>query len=106
MQACLAYFDGCDRTVEGYQGLIAAQDCLPDNETRDRFAADFSYLGTTVGGDLAGPSAERRGDRLPLARPGLRIGQAIDRPREARLARSRAEDDRTDPREHSRRRDS
>ena len=45
MQACLAYFDGCDRTVEGYQGLIAAQDCLPDNETRDRFAADFSYLG-------------------------------------------------------------
>jgi type I restriction enzyme R subunit len=45
MEACLAYFDGCDRTVEGYQGLIAAQDCLPDNETRDRFAADFSYLG-------------------------------------------------------------
>lgn len=45
MQACLAYFDGCDRTVEGYQGLIAAQDCLPDNETRDRFAEQFSYLG-------------------------------------------------------------
>lgn len=45
MQACLAYFDGCDRTVEGYQGLILAQDCLPDNETRDRFAAEFSYLG-------------------------------------------------------------
>ncbi len=45
MQACLAYFDGCDRTVEGYQGLITAQDCLPDNETRDRFAANFSYLG-------------------------------------------------------------
>ena len=45
MQTCLTYFDGCDRTVEGYQGLIAAQDCLPNNETRDRFAADFSYLG-------------------------------------------------------------
>jgi type I restriction enzyme R subunit len=45
IQTCLGYFDGCDRTVEGYQGLIAAQDCLPDNETRDRFAADFSYLG-------------------------------------------------------------
>lgn len=44
MQTCLGYFDGCDRTVEGYQGLIAAQDCLPNNETRDRFAADFSYL--------------------------------------------------------------
>jgi len=45
MRACLAYFDGCDRTVGGYQGLIAAQDCLPDNATRDRFAAEFSYLG-------------------------------------------------------------
>ncbi len=45
METCLAYFVGCDRTVEGYQGLISAQDCLPDNETRDRFAADFSYLG-------------------------------------------------------------
>ena len=28
----------------GYEGLIAAQDCLPNNDTRDRFAADFSYL--------------------------------------------------------------
>jgi type I restriction enzyme R subunit len=44
-ETCLAYFESCDRAVEGYQGLIAAQDCLPDNETRDRFAADFSYLG-------------------------------------------------------------
>jgi type I restriction enzyme R subunit len=45
METCVAYFVGCDRTVEGYEGLIAAQDCLPDNESRDRFAADFSYLG-------------------------------------------------------------
>jgi type I restriction enzyme, R subunit len=45
MQACLSYFSGVDRTVEGYEGLIAAQDCLPNNDTRDRFAADFSYLG-------------------------------------------------------------
>jgi type I restriction enzyme, R subunit len=44
MQMCLAYFPGVDRTVAGYEGLIAAQDCLPDNETRDRFAADVSYL--------------------------------------------------------------
>ena len=42
---CLAYFDACDRTLEGYEGLIAAQDCLPNNEARDRFAGDFSYLG-------------------------------------------------------------
>ncbi|WP_419644472.1 hypothetical protein, partial [Thiolapillus sp.] len=26
------------------EGLIAAQDCLPDNETRDRFAAEYSVL--------------------------------------------------------------
>lgn len=41
---CLAYFPNVDRTVGGYEGLIAAQDCLPDNETRDRFAADYSVL--------------------------------------------------------------
>ena len=28
----------------GYEGLIAAQEYLPDNATRDRFAADYSYL--------------------------------------------------------------
>jgi type I restriction enzyme R subunit len=44
MEACLAYFGRCDRSIEGYQGLIAAQDCLPNNETRDRFAAEFSYM--------------------------------------------------------------
>jgi len=40
----LAYFPGVDRTVTGYEGLIAAQDCLPNNETRDRYAGDYSYL--------------------------------------------------------------
>src|ERR1700694_316658 len=45
MVTCLGYFVGVDRTLAGYQGLMGAQDCLPDNETRDRFAADFSYLG-------------------------------------------------------------
>lgn len=43
-QKCLAYFAGVDRTVGGYEGLIAAQGCLPNNDMRDRFAADFSYL--------------------------------------------------------------
>ncbi|WP_295513148.1 type I restriction endonuclease subunit R [Thiolapillus sp.] len=41
---CLAFFPSVDRTVGGYEGLIAAQDCLPDNETRDRFAAEYSVL--------------------------------------------------------------
>jgi type I restriction enzyme R subunit len=44
MSACLEFFPGIDRTVEGYEGLSAAQDCLPDNETRDLYAAAYSYL--------------------------------------------------------------
>ncbi|WP_319779064.1 type I restriction endonuclease subunit R [Maridesulfovibrio sp.] len=41
---CLAFFPNVDRTIGGYEGLIAAQDCLPNNETRDRFAAEYSVL--------------------------------------------------------------
>jgi len=44
MQKCLAFFAGVDRTVEGYEGLIAAQQCLPNNEVRDNFAGAFSLL--------------------------------------------------------------
>ncbi len=41
---CLSFFPNVDRTVGGYEGLIAAQDCLPDNKTRDKFAAEYSGL--------------------------------------------------------------
>jgi hypothetical protein len=44
LQKCLAYFAGVDRSLTGYEGLIAAQDCLPTDEVRDAFAADFSVL--------------------------------------------------------------
>lgn len=44
MQKCLAFFTGCDRSVEGYEGLIAAQQCLPNNAVRDNFAAEYSVL--------------------------------------------------------------
>jgi type I restriction enzyme, R subunit len=44
IQKCLEFFPGVDRTVTGYEGLMAAQDCLPNNDVRDRFAADVSYL--------------------------------------------------------------
>lgn len=44
MQKCLAFFAGCDRSVQGYEGLIAAQQCLPNNEMRDNFAAEYSVL--------------------------------------------------------------
>ena len=33
-----------DRTLQGYEGLIATQECLPTNNPRDAFAADFSVL--------------------------------------------------------------
>ncbi len=45
MQKCLAFFAGVDRTVEGYEGLIAAQQCLPNNAVRDNFASEYSLLG-------------------------------------------------------------
>ena len=45
IQKCLEYFPGVDRNASGYEGLMAAQECLPNNDVRDRFAADFSYLG-------------------------------------------------------------
>ena len=46
MQKCLAFFARVDRTMTGYEGLSAAQQCLPNNETRDKFAADYIVLGT------------------------------------------------------------
>ncbi len=44
LQKCLEYFPNIDRTVEGYEGLIAAQDCLMGNEKKDAFAGQFSLL--------------------------------------------------------------
>ncbi len=44
IQKCLGFFPGVDRTVTGYDGLIAAQECLPNNDVRDAFAGDYSYL--------------------------------------------------------------
>ena len=44
VQKCLAFFAGCDRTLLGYEGLIAAQQCLPNNEVRDNFAGEYSVL--------------------------------------------------------------
>ena len=45
MQKCLAFFPGVDRTQAGYEGLMAAQECLPNNDVRDAFAAEYSVLG-------------------------------------------------------------
>ena len=45
-QKCLAFFTNVDRTVGGYEGLMEAQQYLPNNETRDKFAGDYTVLGT------------------------------------------------------------
>jgi len=45
MQKCLAFFPNVDRSVGGFEGLMAAQQCLPNNAARDKFAAEYSVLG-------------------------------------------------------------
>ena len=40
------FFPGVDRAVGGYEGLMAAQQCLPNNDVRDKFAAQYSVLST------------------------------------------------------------
>ena len=44
VQKCLGRFPGVDRSLTGFEGLMAAQECLPTNEARDAFALDFSNL--------------------------------------------------------------
>ena len=44
MAECLRHFEGVDRTIEGFEGLEAAQNCIDTDEKRDAFAKDYSYL--------------------------------------------------------------
>lgn len=44
MRKCLSYFMGVDRTVEGWEGLLTAQECIPSNKEKDAFAADYCVL--------------------------------------------------------------
>lgn len=44
IQKCLVFFEGIDRSIGGYEGLIAAQECLKTNDIRDHFAAQFNVL--------------------------------------------------------------
>lgn len=44
MKKCLGFFMGVNRTVEGWEGLMAAQECLPTNKEKDAFAADYRVL--------------------------------------------------------------
>lgn len=45
MADCLAHFPGVDRTIEGFEGLEAAQNCINSDEKRDAFAKDYVFLG-------------------------------------------------------------
>lgn len=44
LKKCLSFFMGVDRTIEGWEGLMAAQECLPTNKEKDAFAADYRVL--------------------------------------------------------------
>lgn len=44
MENNLSHFAGVDRTVEGFDGLQAAQEAIGTNEKRDAFAADYRQL--------------------------------------------------------------
>lgn len=41
---CLEHFPNVDRGVEGYEGLLLAQECINTNAKRDAFAEHYSYL--------------------------------------------------------------
>lgn len=44
MADCLSHFPGVDRTLEGFEGLEAAQECIGNDEKRDAFAKDYVFL--------------------------------------------------------------
>ena len=68
-------------SIEGYEGLIAAQD-LPAQQRHPRpVRRGLQLPGPPLGGHLARPGADPVRDRLPLAHPGLRVGQALNRHR-------------------------
>ena len=104
VQKCLAYFPGVDRTVSGLRGADRRAG-LPAQQRHARpLRRRLQLPGPPLGGDLARSGPEPARDRLPLARAGLRVGEAFDRHRQAALARARGEDDRADPRARPRRR--
>ncbi len=44
MEKCIQFFPGVDRTRDDWEGLVAAQDCLPNDETKDQFGAVYRTL--------------------------------------------------------------
>ena len=44
IEKCLSYFPCVDRTIEGWEGLMQAQQCLPTNREKDAFGADYRVV--------------------------------------------------------------
>jgi type I restriction enzyme R subunit len=44
MVDALKHFDGVDRTIDGFEGLEAAQNAISTDDKKDAFAKDFKYL--------------------------------------------------------------
>lgn len=44
MKDALSHFEGVDRTLEGFEGLEAAQNAIKTDDTKDAFAKDYKYL--------------------------------------------------------------
>ncbi len=44
MAKALSHFEGIDRSIEGFEGLEAAQNAIGNNELKDEFAKDFKLL--------------------------------------------------------------
>ena len=41
---CIGFFPGVDRTRDDWEGLVAAQDCLPNDDMKDKFGAQYRVL--------------------------------------------------------------
>lgn len=41
---CISFFPGVDRTNCEWEGLVAAQNCLPNNDMKDKFGANYRTL--------------------------------------------------------------
>ena len=44
VEKCISFFPGVDRTRDDWEGLVAAQECLPDDATKDAFGAHYRAL--------------------------------------------------------------
>lgn len=44
MKEALSHFEGVDRTIEGFEGLEAAQNAIGTNDKKDAFAKDYKFL--------------------------------------------------------------